>query len=117
MIVQIKTSDAYFSSTGMSWVLSAKAKSRNIGKSRLVASGIYRVNTDMRPGTWRATPKSGAAGTLGVYQRLKCLDTAQSGCVIESQSSNNDKPITVKVLKADKYFRTSGFGTWTRIGN
>ena len=117
MVVQIKSSDAYFSSKGLSWVPAASAKSRIVNKGRLATSGIYRVNTDMRPGTWRATPRSGVGGSLGVFQRLKCLDAAQASCVIDSQSTGDDKAVTVKVSKNDKYFRTSGFGTWTRIGN
>ena len=117
MIVQIKSKDAYFSSKGMSWVPAASAKSRIGNKGRLTTSGIYRVTTDMRPGTWRATPKSGAAGSLGVYQRLKCLDSSQPACVIDSKSSSGRTSVTIKVSSSDKYFRTAGFGTWTRIGN
>ena len=117
VLTQIKSSDKYFKSAGISWATATKAPVYVKSTSKLTNSGMYRVGIDMRAGTWRGTVKQGAAGALGVYQRLKCLDATQAGCVIDSQTVNGLKTITVKVAKTDKYFRTSGFGSWKRIGS
>ncbi|NBU30947.1 MAG: hypothetical protein EBS41_05520 [Actinobacteria bacterium] len=117
VLTQIKSSDKYFKSSGIEWATVTKAPVYVKSTSKLPNSGMYRVGKDMRAGTWRGTVKTGAAGALGVYQRLTCLDTTQAGCVVDSETVNGLKTVTVKIAKTDKYFRTSGFGTWTRTGN
>jgi hypothetical protein len=117
MVVTIKSKDAYFKTNGITWAPVASAPVYVMSTNQISTSGIDRVGKDMRAGTWQATVRQGVAGALGVYQRLKCVDTTQVQCTIDSQSVSGVQTIKVRILKTDKFFRTSGFGTWKRIGN
>jgi hypothetical protein len=71
------------------------------------ADGKYIVGSDVKPGTYRATPSEGC-----YYARLSSLNDTD---IIEN--NNTSGPVVVRILSSDKAFQVTRCGTFTRIGN
>ena len=78
----------------------------SVPKTIMETDGMYRVGTDIVPGTYRT-----AGGNSCYWARLRSLDT---GDVIDNNIS--DGPQVVRILPSDAAFMTRDCGAWQKSG-
>ncbi len=104
-VVEIKSTDAGFTSTGCgTWTkdLSAITESKTS-----FGEGAYIVGTDFEPGTYRNSGETGC-----YYERLKNF-TGDFNSIIAN--NNTDNPTVVEIAPTDAGFRSDSCGTWTKL--
>lgn len=108
--VQIASTDAYFSTTRMDRWVPVDLSAPGPQAMSFIGDGMFMVGVDLAPGTYQATSlDSGYWGRLGGASGV--LDDVLANDLI----TTGDRAI-VTIEPTDKFFTTSGMGTWTKIG-
>ncbi|MBE1606220.1 hypothetical protein [Actinopolymorpha pittospori] len=77
--------------------------------STISGDGIYLVGKDIKPGTYRATPKAGANC---YWQRLSGLSGDLNDTLANGLPAG---PVVVTIKSTDKAFESQRCGAWTRL--
>ncbi len=109
-IVTITAKDKYFVTQHCgSWT-------RFIGsgpqRTSVPGDGVYAVNSQLKPGTYRTSGP--AKGAYNCYWEIDSDFLGQISSIVDNGNESGQAYVTV--AKSDKGFRTSGCGTWKRVG-
>ena len=104
----VARSDRAVESDGCGVWVPASAKSYNPTPTRMV-DGEYRVNVDVRAGTYLAS-----GGSRCYWERRSSWDTSNSNHILVNHYGPGQQIVTI--ARSDVGFGTSGCGSWTKIG-
>ncbi|MCW5952216.1 MAG: hypothetical protein KIT69_08165, partial [Propionibacteriaceae bacterium] len=110
VIVTIRATDKYFSSSGCgTWVRQAERYA-----DQTIVDGDWEVGKNLQPGTYLAPPKGGTCYWWRQNEAGGDLDSAipgQSEVIAAGYMRQGQAMVTI--LDSDRYFTSSGCGTWT----
>jgi hypothetical protein len=90
----------------------AVAKPRH-NPNQITGDGTFAVPSQVKPGSYRAVVPQDSFGCY--YERRKDATGEMSG-IIANDNANPGSQVIVQIRSTDKYFKTEGCGTWTKVG-
>ncbi len=108
--VQIASTDAYFSTARMDRWVPVDLSAPGPQATSFVGDGMFMVGVDIAPGTYQSTSLDS-----GYWGRLSGASGVLDDVLANDLTTTGDQAI-VTIEPTDKFFTTSGMGTWTKIG-
>lgn len=108
--VTITKTDRIFKTTGCSDWYAVTAKKTGAPKSSMSGDGMYKVGTDILPGTYRS---AGSTDGNCYWERSK---DALHGVDSITANDNATGSAIVTIAGSDAYFKTSGCADWHKTG-
>ncbi|WP_328913851.1 MULTISPECIES: hypothetical protein [unclassified Streptomyces] len=108
--VTIKKTDKFFKSTDCKDWFAVTATKSGTPKTKVSGDGMYKVGTDIAPGTYKST---GNADGMCYWERSK---DALHGMESITANDNVTGTAIVTVAKSDAYFKSQGCDDWRKTG-
>jgi hypothetical protein len=83
------------------------------GPATSFGDGIYEVNVDIAPGTYKTRVPETSRNCY--WERMKDF-SGGVGSIAANDNLDPGSPATVRIAKSDAGFKSSGCGTWTKTG-
>lgn len=91
---------------------SAAASTKAPDPNTISGDGTFAVPSQVKPGTYRAVVPN---DSLCYYERLKDA-TGSFDSIIANDTGDAGSQKIVEIKVTDKFFKTEGCGTWTKVG-
>jgi hypothetical protein len=91
----------------------SKPAAKKPNPNQITGDGTFAVPSQVKPGSYRAVVPQDSFGCY--YERRKDASGELSG-IIANDNAESGAQVIVQVKSTDKYFKTQGCGTWTKVG-